>query len=95
MKLFIYILCPIIMGISLGEINEPCPTVTISTPPMYKTDSTIKAIAYISGGTEPFTYFWGNETTRDYCILPKGPQTITVTVTDLNGCIVRDTLIIP
>jgi hypothetical protein len=64
------------------------------TPPMYKTDSTITAMLHIQGGTEPFTYMWGNETMRDYCILPKVAQTITVTVTDHNGCIVRDTLVI-
>jgi hypothetical protein len=95
MKIFIYILCPILLGISLGELNASCNvTAKIASPPMYKTDSTLRAIVHITGGNEPFTYFWGNETTRDYCTLPKGAQTITVTVTDLNGCVVRDTLII-
>ncbi len=64
------------------------------TPPMYKTDSTLKAMVFIKNGTEPFTYMWGDGSTRDYCVLPKVAQTITVTVTDLNGCIVRDTLLI-
>jgi hypothetical protein len=77
---------------ALSLIN--CPQVKIMTPPMYKTDSTITAMLHIDGGAEPFTYFWGNETTRDYCVLPKVAQTITVTVTDHNGCIVRDTLVI-
>jgi hypothetical protein len=69
-------------------------TIKIATPPAEKTPETITARVIITGGTEPFTYFWGDETTRDYCVLPNEPQTITVTVTDHESNVATDELII-
>lgn len=69
--------------------------IKIATPPAEKTPTTITARVIIEDGAEPFTYMWGDGTTRDYCTLPNEPQTITVTVTDYAGCVARDTLTIP
>jgi len=69
-------------------------TVKIATPPAEKTPETITARVIITGGIAPFTYFWGDETTWDYCVLPNEPQTITVTVTDHESNVATDELII-
>ncbi len=47
----------------------------------------------VSGGTTPYNYLWSNSaTTQDLASLTAG--TYTVRVTDFNGCIARDTVII-
>lgn len=69
-------------------------TVKIGTPPAMKTTETITAIVIIEGGTPPFTYMWGNGTTHVDCVLPNEPQTIEVTVTDLDSNVATDSLVI-
>lgn len=72
-----------------------CPTVKIMTPPMDKTDTTVKARVFIQGGKAPFTYLWQNGTTNSTCTISSvGGYQFIVQLTDGNGCVVRDTLII-
>lgn len=66
--------------------------IKIATPPAMKTADTITAIVIIEGGTPPFTYMWGDETTRDYCTVPKGTHKISVTVTDYDSNVATDEL---
>lgn len=69
-------------------------TIKIATPPIDKTPTTITARVIIKDGTEPYTYMWNDGSTRDYCVLPKGPQTISVTVTDHESNVATDELTI-
>lgn len=69
-------------------------TIKIATPPAMKTPTTITAIVIIEDGAEPFTYMWGDGSTRDYCTVPNEPQTISVTVTDHDSQVATDSLVI-
>ena len=70
-------------------------TAKIGTPPMYKTDSTVRAILIVRGGTPPYSYEWNNGSTQDTARYTNEPDRIIIcNVTDSKGCAVHDVLIL-
>ena len=60
--------------------------VELSAPPILCISETVVVTATASGGTAPYSYLWSNGSTESTATLGVGSYSVTVTVTDYNGC---------
>jgi gliding motility-associated-like protein len=77
--------CEIVNMITLNEPTQM--TVAIATTIASCGQSNATATAIVNGGTQPYTYSWSTGATTPF-VSGLGPGTISVTVTDDNGCTV-------
>lgn len=76
-------------------INEPAEIVSTETvvPASSATTADGSASVSVSGGTSPYNYLWSNSETTN-SISNVLPATYYVTITDLSGCFIVDTVVV-
>ncbi|MGE0635049.1 MAG: gliding motility-associated C-terminal domain-containing protein [Bacteroidia bacterium] len=78
-------------------VTEPLPYVTdnTSSPETCEQANGVAVVTSVSGNTAPYSYLWSPAGGTDATATDLSTGTYTVTITDANGCVEVDTVIVP